>query len=50
MILSYAYIALQKHQEAIPHLREVLQHEPDNDEFLKAYIVCLENLLENKID
>lgn len=50
MILSYAYIALQKHQEAIPHLREVLQHEPDNGEFLKAYIVCLENLLENKID
>ena len=50
MILSYAYIALQKYQEAIPHLREVLQHEPDNGEFLKAYIVCLENLLENKID
>lgn len=50
MILSYAYIALQKHQEAIPHLRKVLQHEPDNGEFLKAYIICLENLLENKID
>lgn len=50
IILSYAYISLEKYNEAIPHLQTILKYEPNNNEFLRAYTLCLEKLLENKID
>ena len=50
IILSYAYISLEQYNEAIPHLQTILKYEPNNNEFLRAYTLCLEKLLENKID
>ena len=50
ILLGYGYIALQKYDEALPHLQTIIKYEPNNSDFLRAYIVCLENLLENKID